>query len=119
MLPDQLLEFRVREGEKNASAKTPQTVSLIAQELPVVLDRFLDLTEEDALAVFGETGSEVERKFIAYREGLKLSPAGQQWAFGDCTACSATRPPRRAWRSGGLTAARLPRLRHSATLLAF
>ena len=33
VLPDQLLEFRVREGEKNASAKTPQTVSLIAQEL--------------------------------------------------------------------------------------
>lgn len=81
VLPDQLLEFRVREGEKNASAKTPQTVSLIAQELPVVLDRFLDLTEEDALAVFGETGSEVERKFIAYREGLKLSPAGQQWGI--------------------------------------
>ena len=81
VLPDRLLQFRVRQDSRNASAKTPETMNLIAQETPIILDRFLDLDEADCRAVFGAQGSRAMRRFLIYREGLKLSPAAQQWAL--------------------------------------
>lgn len=81
MLPERLTQFRILPGERNASGKKADTLALIQLELPLILEEYLSLSEEDCRAVFGLTGDPIARAFAAYRAALSLSPAAQSWGF--------------------------------------
>ncbi len=81
VLPERLTRFRIMGKNANASGKTPSTMTLIEHELPVVLDNYTALSSADCLAVFGETGSEPFRRFVAYRCALSLCRAAQAWGI--------------------------------------
>lgn len=81
VLPERLTKFRVLRSQQNASGKTPATMTLIEHELPLVLDNYTHLSEEDCLEVFGETGNEAFRKFVAYRSALSLCRSAQNWGL--------------------------------------
>ncbi len=81
MLPERLTQFRILPGEGNASGKKADTLALIQLELPLILEEYLSLSEEDCRAVFGLTGDPIARAFAAYRAALSLSPAAQSWGF--------------------------------------
>jgi len=81
VLPERLTRFRVFRHQGSASGKTPATLTIIEHELPLVLDNYTTLSEEDCLAVFGETGSAPYRKFVAYRAALTLCRSAQSWGL--------------------------------------
>lgn len=103
VLPERLTKFRVLNGAANASGKTPETMTLIEHELPLVLDNYTLLSEEDCLAVFGETGNVPFRKFVAYRAALTLCRSAQSWGLRGIYALLGEPESRKALYKTGFT----------------
>ncbi len=103
VLPERLTRFRIVGKRGNASGRTPSTMTLIEHELPLVLENYAALSEPDCLAVFGETGNEPFRKFVAYRSALSLCRAAQAWGIRGIYSLLGEPESRQALRKSGFT----------------
>jgi glycosyltransferase involved in cell wall biosynthesis len=103
ILPERLTKFRILDKRSNASGKTPATMTLIEHEFPLVLDNYTTLSEEDCLAVFGETGNAHVRKFVAYRRALSLCRSAQNWGIRGIYSLLGEPESRRALHKSGFS----------------